>query len=144
MTGGKGSCACGETKYSFSGDAVGTALCHCLNCQKITGSAFSSVLLIPSAHFRFEDGAPTKSFTVRHHEEGIEIRPIFCAECGTVVCKTAEDERFRGLHMVMAGTLDVEVGAAAAVTAPQMELWTKHRLAWVKPLEVKQFVGFAG
>ena len=58
------------------------------------------------------------------------------------MCKTADDDRFRGMHIVMAGTLDTEEGQDSKVTAPQAELWTKYRLDWVKPLDVKQCVGF--
>ncbi|TKA69122.1 hypothetical protein B0A55_08874 [Friedmanniomyces simplex] len=122
MSESKGSCACGETKYTFSGDPVASAICHCLNCRKLTASAFSTALLVPSSNFHFAPGAPVKTVSLKHHVEGIEMTPHFCSNCGSLLCKTADDERFRGLHIV--------------------ELWTKYRLGWVKALDVKQCIGF--
>ncbi|KAK0287295.1 hypothetical protein LTR35_002790 [Friedmanniomyces endolithicus] len=142
MTGGKGSCACGKTKYTFSGDPVMTAICHCLDCRKLSASAFSTALLVPSSNFHFEAGAPVKTVDLKHHIDGIDMTPHFCGNCGSWMCKTADDDRFRGMHIVMAGTLDTEEGQESKVTAPQAELWTKYRLDWVKPLDVKQCVGF--
>ncbi|KAK3637389.1 hypothetical protein LTR56_008719 [Elasticomyces elasticus] len=140
MNGGKGSCACGATKYTFSGDPVTSAICHCLDCRKLTASAFSTAFLVPSTNFAFSEGSPVKTTTLKHHVEGMTLTPHFCGNCGSFICKTVDDDRFRGCHIVMAGTLDAENDHVAK---PEMELWTKYRLDWVKPLDgVRQCVGF--
>ena len=42
-----GSCLCGAIKYTCVGPAVMTAMCHCTNCQKQSGSAFSINVIVP-------------------------------------------------------------------------------------------------
>ena len=43
----EGGCLCGKVRYSAKGDPVFVGVCHCKDCQKFTGSAFSVVLGLP-------------------------------------------------------------------------------------------------
>lgn len=72
------------------------------------------------------------------------MTPYFCGNCGTVICKTADDDKFRGMHIVFAGPLDEsENGIVIGSVTPQVEMWTKYRLDWTPPVEgAKQCVGF--
>ena len=98
--------------------------------------------MVPSGNFEFASGSPIKKVTLKHHELGFEMTPHICSECGSVLAKTADDDRFRGVHIVFAGTLDGDAADKAELTQPQMELWTKYRHGWVKPLDIPQKVGF--
>jgi len=69
------------------------------------------------------------------------MTPFFCGNCGTGLWKEAES-RFPGLKIVLVGTLDGE-GIEAKSMQPQFELWTQHRVPWVKALDVEQKEGFA-
>jgi len=52
MTGG---CLCGQVRYSANADPAIVAVCHCKNCQKQTGTAFSVLVGVPkTARFQFK------------------------------------------------------------------------------------------
>ena len=44
----EGGCLCGKVRYSADVDPTFVAVCHCKNCQKSTGSAFSVVVALPT------------------------------------------------------------------------------------------------
>ncbi len=42
-----GHCGCGSITYSCDAEPVTTAVCHCTECQRQTGTAFSIVVGVP-------------------------------------------------------------------------------------------------
>ena len=44
----EGGCLCGKVRYSADAEPAFVGVCHCKNCQKGTGTAFSVVVGIPS------------------------------------------------------------------------------------------------
>ncbi|KAH8645808.1 Mss4-like protein [Xylariales sp. PMI_506] len=72
-----GSCICGNIAYAYSVEPVVTALCHCLDYQKWTGSANSVNVVIPTAELSVTKGSPKKF--VRQGESGQAHTHFFCA-----------------------------------------------------------------
>ena len=76
------SCSCGQLTISLAGDLAGVGVCHCLECQKRTGSVFG-------AQARFPAGAVTveglSTAFVRIGDEGGTARFHFCPDCGSTV-----------------------------------------------------------
>ncbi|KAB8360950.1 hypothetical protein FH972_024682 [Carpinus fangiana] len=103
-------------------------LCHCLTCRKLTGSTYSTCLLLPETSLALNSNSPVKSFETKH-ENGMRIKIFFCGECGTSIYKQADADAFRGLSIVMAGTLDGDSNIETA--EPQAEFWVKYRPHWV-------------
>jgi hypothetical protein len=62
----------------------------------------------------------------------MQLTVHFCDNCGGIVYKTADREEFKGLVVLLAGTLDDPADRHAA--EPQQELYTKHRAPWLSPL----------
>src|SRR5215203_302266 len=54
----EGGCACGAVRYRLTSDPLFTHCCHCLNCQRQTGSAFVINLLIEADRVEVLAGAP--------------------------------------------------------------------------------------
>src|SRR6266487_1162509 len=54
----EGGCACGEVRYRLTSDPLFTHCCHCLNCQRQTGSAFVINLLIEADRVELLAGVP--------------------------------------------------------------------------------------
>ena len=54
----EGGCACGEVRYRLRSDPLFVHCCHCLNCQRQTGSAFVINLLIETDRVELLDGDP--------------------------------------------------------------------------------------
>ncbi|KAJ6021156.1 hypothetical protein N7540_006660 [Penicillium herquei] len=126
-----GSCFCGNVKYNFSGEPADKCICHCLSCRKISGSTYTTNLIIPEPNFSLISGT-LKECTAKH-ENGMDLTLHFCQNCGTTIYKTATLDMFAGVLVLLAGTVDGGQGIEKA--KPKSELWTKYRADWLSSLE---------
>ena len=115
-----GGCQCGAVRYSIRSDAYRLNVCHCLDCQKQSGSAFGMSLVINPDSFRIETGA-LKSFRTIS-SSGREKTCAFCPVCGVRIYN-----RTTLLMSVKAGTLD-----EPSALAPDAHYWTQRRQSWVQ------------
>lgn len=76
-----GGCACGAIRYSYEGEPALALNCHCRDCQRETGSAFASILIVPSARFRLVKGTP-KHFALTA-DSGRTTTRAFYGNCGS-------------------------------------------------------------
>ncbi|KAL0260253.1 hypothetical protein SLS55_003938 [Diplodia seriata] len=120
-----GSCFCGNIKISYSGEPVGQATCHCLDCRKISGSAYSTNVVVPEDGFKVTQGTP-KTIS-KTGDSGNTITSHFCGDCGTTLFR--EGGAFAGARIVKAGVLDDYDALNKA--KPAAELYAKHRANWV-------------
>ena len=99
----QGGCLCGEIRYSVKPSTVlSTHNCHCKDCQKSTGSGYTTFFLVTEADFNLLEGKP-KSFE-KNSDEGHWIKRSFCPNCGSPIfsaCQLGE-----GLVFIKAGSLD--------------------------------------
>ena len=49
-----GSCQCGNIRYQVTGDPLVAIACHCNDCRKLSGSAFSTVLVVKAEDLTVE------------------------------------------------------------------------------------------
>lgn len=54
-----GGCRCGRTRLRVTAPPLLASACHCRGCQRMTASAFSLSLTLPSAGLEVTDGEPT-------------------------------------------------------------------------------------
>lgn len=78
-----GGCACGEIRYSCSGEPLYMGNCHCRDCQRATGSAFFPAVLFKGENFKLELGEP-RWYEVTA-DSGVTMRRAFCPSCGSPV-----------------------------------------------------------
>jgi hypothetical protein len=116
-----GGCLCGKVRYSIVGDPAIVAVCHCTNCQKQSGAAFSVNLGIPEGNVALTGILST--FEDRGSSGGAVLRR-FCPDCGSPV--VSEVASFPGLSWIKAGTLDDH-----GWFKPSMELWCGSAQSWV-------------
>jgi hypothetical protein len=116
-----GGCLCGKVRYTMTADPVLTGVCHCRNCQKQSGAAFSTNLAIPVASFTLH-GA-----TKVYHNTGGSGRSVlvhFCGDCGSPLY--TEAEAMPGVVIVKAGTLD-----DPSPVRPSLEIFCDSAQPWV-------------
>ncbi|PMD46988.1 hypothetical protein L207DRAFT_477886 [Hyaloscypha variabilis F] len=127
-----GSCLCKQVTYTFTGEPVQQALCHCLPCRKVSGSTHTTNLLIPLPAFTITSGQQhLKSYSLPH-PSGMTLTLHWCENCGTKIYKEGDAEAFKGIAIVQAGTLDEgEGGLEIGEVKVGVELYVKDRVGWL-------------
>jgi hypothetical protein len=117
----EGGCACGAVRYRLASEPLFVHCCHCLNCQRQTGSAFVINILIEADRVELVSGEPHQVAVPRDNGGTQEIWR--CPNCETALYSqyTRPDVRF-----VRAGTLD-----DPAAVAPDVHIFTRSKLPWV-------------
>ena len=96
-----GSCLCGEVSYQFVGPVNVFQYCHCSRCQKFTGSAHASNIIIDPAQFRWLSG---ENFLGRFELPNAKhFATSFCKKCGSSLPWLTQSGK---AIVVPAGTLD--------------------------------------
>jgi hypothetical protein len=114
-----GGCVCGAIRYEVTAEPIMMFNCHCRDCQRTTGSAFSPVVYVPAKTFKITKGTPryysTTSEMVGHNKRG------FCAECGSRLFGGGTDEG----QGILASSLD-----DPTLFHPQMDIFTSDGQPW--------------
>jgi len=96
-----GRCLCGQVRYSANADPAFVGVCHCKDCQKQTGTAFSVLVGIPKSTLSVHGRLKTFHNT---GDSGQSVGRSFCPECGSPIF--SEVAVMPGVAMIKAGTLD--------------------------------------
>jgi hypothetical protein len=78
-----GGCLCGAIRYTVSAPITELRACHCVHCQKGSGTGAAENAVIPSASFRLEQGT-LKRYGSRA-ESGRTLYRHFCGDCGSPI-----------------------------------------------------------
>ena len=122
MTAHTATCRCGQLKAVATGEPVRVSVCHCLACQKRSGSAFATQARWPAEQVAIE--GQSKSW-VGTADSGNRITFHFCPDCGSDVHYTI-DGKFDGLVAIPLGAFDDPYFAA-----PLFSVWEKRKHDWV-------------
>lgn len=129
MDGREAACSCGQLRLQAAGDPVRISVCHCLACQRRTGSAFAVQARFPAECVHISGQAREY---VRTSDAGEERVFSFCPECGGTVFYTTADAP----HLVA-----VPVGAFAdpAFPPPTVSVHEARMHSWVTlPREIER------
>jgi hypothetical protein len=117
----EGGCACGEVRYRLTWPPLIVHCCHCLNCQRQTGSAFVINVLIESDRVESLGRPPDRVPVPR---SGTKRQQIYrCPACETAVWSTYTR---KNILFVRAGTLD-----DPSAVEPDVHIFTRSKLPWV-------------
>ena len=76
-----GSCLCGKVTYQYVGPIKVFQYCHCSRCQKFTGSAYASNIIIDPGQFQWLSGET--SLGRFELPEAKYFATSFCTKCGS-------------------------------------------------------------
>ena len=79
-----GHCLCGDISYEFPNDPAMSGVCHCKNCQRQTGSAYSTLGGVAKSDFTFKTGK-TKVYKDSDTDSGDTVERHFCGDCGSPI-----------------------------------------------------------
>ena len=118
----EGQCHCGEISFSAEIDPDQVTLCHCTDCQVLSGSPFREVAVAPIESFVLR-GSP-KSY-VKVAASGNRRAQMFCPTCGTPLYGTAPEN-------ATSVTLRLGCVKQRADLRPSKQVWEQSALPWVQ------------
>jgi hypothetical protein len=120
-----GRCHCGEIVYEAEIDPAQVSICHCTDCQTLTGTAYRVSVPAKAGDLHFLKGAP--KIYVKTAESGRQRAQGFCGTCGTPIY--AADPHEAKLFNLRTGVL-----AERAELKPSRQIWCRSALDWVGEL----------
>ena len=118
-----GQCLCGNVKYQFENPLAMTGVCHCKNCQRQAGSAFSTLAVVPKTEFTFTAGEPTL-YEDGDTRSGNTVKRYFCGNCGSPLYSTLPDQPDN--VYLKTGTMD-----DTSAFQPMFHVWCETKQDWV-------------
>ncbi|MCB2051988.1 MAG: GFA family protein [Novosphingobium sp.] len=124
-----GSCLCGAVHYTLEAAPVGTFACHCKDCQRQSGTAFSVIMGVPESGVKVE-GEPATY--LGRGDSGNAVQRKFCGKCGSPLFSIVEATP--GVLWIKTGTID-----DTHSLNPQAHIWVKSKQCWVDTGELPTF-----
>jgi len=121
-----GRCHCGQISFAAEVDPSRARVCHCSDCQKLSGSAFRANVGPVGASFRLTSGTP-KVYALTA-DSGTRREHAFCPDCGTPIYSATQGDPLS--YSLRIGTLDQR----AALT-PARQIWLRSALPWTRGLD---------
>ena len=119
----RASCRCGQLTATCTGEPVRVSVCHCLDCQKRSGSAFAVQARWPVEQVAIKGRSKEWTNTA---DSGNAITFHFCPECGSTVHYRI-DGKFDGLIAIAVGAF-----ADPQFPAPKFSVWEERKHDWVE------------
>ena len=121
-----GVCHCGSIRYEAEVDPAKAVICHCTDCQTLSGSAFRTVVLSNEGTFRLLSGEP--KVYIKVGGSGNKREQTFCPECGSPIYSATVEDGAKVLSLRV-GTL-----RQRAELVPKDQIWFRSAQAWLQQL----------
>jgi hypothetical protein len=121
-----GACHCGNIRYEAEVDPAKVVICHCTDCQTLSGSAFRTVVPTEEGSFRLLSGKP--KVYVKTGESGNKREQTFCADCGSPI--------YSGPVGASAAVVSLRVGTIRqrGQLVPSDQYWFRSSQPWLADL----------
>jgi len=122
----EGQCHCGAIAYQAEVDPDTVGICHCSDCQALTGSAFRANITAPAASFVLLRGTP-RNYIKTTAESGTRRAHAFCGDCGAPIYSAAPSDT---------PSYSLRVGSIKqrAQLRPRRQIWCRSALPWAMDL----------
>ena len=126
-----GGCHCGYITYEATINPEQVGICHCTDCQTLSGAAFRTGVLASRDAFRLVTGQP--KIYVKTAESGVKRAQAFCPECGTPIYAAAVTDP--QVFSIRTGT-----ARQRGELVPKVQIWCRSALGWTMDIgSIKQF-----
>ncbi|WP_158741973.1 GFA family protein [Acidisphaera sp. L21] len=118
-----GQCHCGRVTYEADIDPDLVSICHCTDCQNLTGSPYRVTIATDCTKLRLT-GAPPKIY-VKTGDNGRRRFQHFCPDCGSPL--------FTGGEGVDAAEIGIRWGSIRQrdTLSPKRQIWCRSALPWI-------------
>jgi hypothetical protein len=119
-----GACHCRAVSFSAEVDPSRVMVCHCTDCQVLSGAPFRAVVIAPVETLKVRGN--TKSY-IKVAQSGNRRAQVFCPECATPLWATAPEN---------ATTVVIRLGCVAqkAQLRPAVQIWQHSAVPWLSEL----------
>ena len=121
-----GGCHCGFIEYEAEIDPEKVIVCHCTDCQTLSGTAFRTVVFVDDSAFKLLSGE-LKTY-VKTADSGAKRAQRFCPECGAHIY-AAPAEEGPATYGLRVGTI-----RQRGALRPRAQYWCRSKLDWVDEL----------
>jgi hypothetical protein len=122
-----GECHCGDIKFEAEINPEDARICHCLDCQTMSGSAFRTGVAAPAETLKMISGTPTRY--IKTADSGIQRAHMFCGRCGSPVFSSSIDDK-PSRYQLRIGMLKER-----HQLPPRSQIWTKSQQHWLDEIE---------
>ncbi len=118
-----GACHCGCITYEAEVDPATVRICHCTDCQKLTGTVYRASIASLPGTFVLTRGMPR--IYIKTAASGTKRAHGFCPECGTPIYSTAAEPN-PSVYGLRVGGLDQR----AELAPPVRQIWCRSAIPW--------------
>jgi hypothetical protein len=129
-----GGCSCGKLRYRVTKEPFTVYICHCHQCQKRTGSAFSMSLVMAADGFQIAEGEPARSERVL--SDGQRNISVSCSKCHSRLYTQHTERNNSKTINLRVGTLD-----DASQIRPVAQMWTSSAQPWAIQQNILSYSG---
>lgn len=121
-----GQCHCGRISFTATVDPARVSICHCTDCQTLTGSPFRITVLTARDNVRLGGAAP--KMYVKVGDSGGKRRQYFCGVCGTPMFASGDDET---------SEWGIRWGCIRQRTdlGPKRQIWRRSAVPWLSEVD---------
>jgi hypothetical protein len=121
-----GHCHCGHVRYEAEIDPEEVSICHCTDCQQLTGSAYRVTVSVAKNDLKLTGNAP--KLYKKRADNGRTRLQYFCPECGSPLFTTGEGED-AAVWGIRLGTINQR-----RELSPKRQIWCRSALPWVNDI----------
>jgi len=122
----EGGCHCGKIIFSAEIDPEQVVICHCTDCQTLSGSAYRTVAPAIEGTFKLLTGRP--KIYVKTAENGSKRQQAFCSDCGTPIYSAPEGGD-SSLYAIRVGAIKQR-----SHLKPKSQIWFRSKQNWAQDL----------
>ncbi len=122
-----GGCHCGQITYEAEADPDKVGICHCTDCQTLSGSAFRTFVFVPGESFRLVSGTPKIYHKIG--ESGATRVQAFCGDCGAPIYSSSTDAAPEA-YSIRLGTV-----RQRDELVPKMQIWCRSAQSWLPEID---------
>jgi hypothetical protein len=118
-----GGCHCGQITYEAEVDPAIVTVCHCTDCQRLTGTALRTNIASLPWTFALKSGTP--KIYIKTAESGNRRAHAFCPECGAPIYSAAPEPNPSTVGLRVGG-----IDQRAQFEPPRRPGWCRSALLW--------------
>jgi hypothetical protein len=120
-----GGCHCGAITYEAEVDPDHASICHCSDCQQLSGTVFRTSIRAPHDKFKIVSGEP--KVYVKVGDSGGRRAQAFCANCGSPIYATAAEGN--APYNIRLGTV-----RQRSDLVPKVQIWCRSAQPWLSTM----------